>query len=232
MIRVGVVSDSHGDLRSLEACMLKAKAIAAQQIAAEKYKEIVEEQLKLEGMEKYEIKTGLHKNEATGKVEYGIYKEVTAEWMKQQGVITQLETGVRKYLDMQVRLSKEEKAILASIGIQGTEVLEGSIAAAEKKLQELQNDFKNATTDAQRADLEKKIATQQKEVERMNNRKGNGSGVKDPYLEMLQKRKAAYAKYARWSQSEDEVVRKAASKEQWILGSTQQGSNRADSGRS
>lgn len=197
----------------VEACMLKAKAIAAQQIAAEKYKEIVEEQLKLEGMEKYEIKTGLHKNEATGKVEYGIYKEVTAEWMKQQGVITQLETGVRKYLDMQVRLSKEEKAILASIGIQGTEVLEGSIAAAEKKLQELQNDFKNATTDAQRADLEKKIATQQKEVERMNNRKGNGSGVKDPYLEMLQKRKAAYAKYARWSQSEDEVVRKAASKE-------------------
>ena len=195
----------------VEACMLKAKALAAQQIASEKYKEILEEQLKLEGMEKYETKTGLHKNEATGKVEYGVYKEVTAEWQKQQGVITKLEAGVRKYLDMQVRLSKEEKAVLASIGIQGTEVLEGSIAAAEKQLQKLQNDFKNATTDAQRADLAKKIAAQQKEIERMSNRKGSGSGEKkDPFLEKLKEYKEAFAKYSKWVQSEDATVRAAA----------------------
>ena len=201
----------------VEACMLKAKALAAQQIASEKYKEILEEQMKLEGIEKYETKTGLHKNEATGKVEYGVYKTVTDEWIKQQGVITKLEQGVKKYLEMQVSLSREEQAILAGIGQTG-KVAETSLTAAQKRLARLQQQYNDAATDAERHSLAKKIAEEQKKINQLQLKTKTSGGnsdktPKDPYLEMLQKRKTLYAKYSKWVQSEDEVVRKAASKE-------------------
>lgn len=208
----------------VEAFMLRAKANAAMATASEKYKEIVEEQLKLDGIQQYEYSTGLFKNEKTGKVEYGVHKEVTQEWLKQNAVVTKLQAGVQKYVDMVVKLNAQEKAILAQIGQQTNKAVEGSVAAAEKELQRLQGLYKNAATSAERAKLKKEIEAQQKIVDSMslNPNGGSGSGrgrgsgtgkTEDPYKKMLDERKALYAKYSKWAQSEDETVRAAAEKE-------------------
>lgn len=208
----------------VEAFMLRAKANAAMATASEKYKEIVEEQLKLDGIQQYEYSTGLYKNEKTGKVEYGVHKEVTQEWLKQNAVVTKLQAGVQKYVNMVVELNAQEKAILAQIGQQTNKVVEGSVAAAEKELQRLQGLYKNAATSAERAKLKKEIEAQQKIVDSMslNPKGGSGSGsgrgsgtgkTEDPYKKMLDERKALYAKYSKWAQSEDETVRAAADKE-------------------
>ena len=204
----------------VEAFMLRAKANAAMATASEKYKEIVEEQLKLDGIQQYEYSTGLFKNEKTGKVEYGVHKEVTQEWLKQNAVITKLQAGVQKYVDMVVELNAQEKAILAQIGQQTNKVVEGSVAAAEKELQRLQGLYKNAATSAERSKLKKEIEAQQKIVDSMslNPKSGSGSGsgtgkTEDPFKKMLDERKALYAKYSKWAQSEDETVRAAADKE-------------------
>ena len=204
----------------VEAFMLRAKANAAMATASEKYKEIVEEQLKLDGIQQYEYSTGLYKNEKTGKVEYGVHKKVTQEWLKQNAVVTKLQAGVQKYVDMVVELNAKEKAILAQIGQQTNKAVEGSVAAAEKELQRLQGLYKNAATSAERAKLKKEIEAQQKIVDSMSlnpkggNGRGSGTGkTEDPYKKMLDERKALYAKYSKWAQSEDETVRAAADKE-------------------
>ena len=208
----------------VEAFMLRAKANAAMATASEKYKEIVEEQLKLDGIQQYEYSTGLFKNEKTGKVEYGVHKEVTQEWLKQNAVVTKLQAGVQKYVNMVVELNAQEKAILAQIGQQTNKAVEGSVAAAEKELQRLQGLYKNAATSAERAKLKKEIEAQQKIVDSMSlnpkggSGRGSGSGsgagkTEDPYKKMLDERKALYAKYSKWAQSEDETVRAAADKE-------------------
>lgn len=206
----------------VEAFMLRAKANAAMATASEKYKEIVEEQLKLDGIQQYEYSTGLFKNEKTGKVEYGVHKEVTQEWLKQNAVVTKLQAGVQKYVDMVVELNAQEKAILAQIGQQTNKAVEGSVAAAEKELQRLQGLYKNAATSAERAKLKKEIEAQQKIVDSMSLNPKGGSGsdsgrgtgkTEDPFKKMLDERKALYAKYSKWAQSEDETVRAAADKE-------------------
>ena len=204
----------------VEAFMLRAKANAAMATASEKYKEIVEEQLKLDGIQQYEYSTGLFKNEKTGKVEYGVHKEVTQEWLKQNAVVTKLQAGVQKYVDMVVKLNAQEKAILAQIGQQTNKAVEGSVAAAEKELQRLQGLYKNAATSAERAKLKKEIEAQQKIVDSMSlnpkggSGRGSGTGkTEDPFKKMLDERKALYAKYSKWAQSEDETVRAAADKE-------------------
>ncbi len=202
----------------VEAFMLRAKAQAAMATASEKYKEIVEEQLKLDGIQKYKYTTGLFKNEQTGKTEYGVHKEITQEYLEQSAKITKLQAGVRKYVDMVVQLNAEEQAILASIGQRTNEVVAGSLNEAERELQRLQSLYRDAATEVERNDLAKQIAAQQRKVDAMslnNKAKGNGGNgkgdKKDPYEEMLNQRKALYAKYTKWVQSEDETVRQAAS---------------------
>lgn len=206
----------------VEAMMLRAKANAAMATASEKYKEIVEEQLKLDGIQQYKYTTGLFKNEQTGQVEYGVHKEITQEWLEQNAVITKMQAGVKKYLDMVVELNAQEKAILAQIGQSTNAVVEGSLNAAEKELQRLQKLYRNAATDQERANLKKQIEAQQKLVDSMslntNKKSGNGGGnttekEEDPYKKMLEERKALYAKYSKWAQSEDETVRAASDKE-------------------
>jgi hypothetical protein len=207
----------------IEAFMLRAKANAAMATASEKYKEIVEEQLKLDGIQQYEYSTGLFKNEKTGKVEYGVHKEVTQEWLKQNAVVTKLQAGVQKYVDMVVELNAQEKAILAQIGQQTNKAVEGSVRAAERELQRLTDLYNTAANDKERAKFAKQIEAQQKIVDRLSlnqrgGKGGSGSGsgagkTEDPFKKMLDERKALYAKYSKWAQSEDETVRAAADKE-------------------
>ncbi len=106
------------------------------------------------------------------------------------------------------------------MGNAATDVIDGSLQAAENELTRLQNLYKRAATDVERNDLAKQIEAQQNIVESMSlKQKGskNGGGksdtTKDPYAEMLAQRKALYAKYSKWVQSEDATVREAAATE-------------------
>ena len=206
----------------IEAFILRAKAMAAQQIAAEKYKDIVEETLKLDGIQQYEYTTGLFKNEKTGKVEYGVHKEIRQEWAEQNSKITKMQAEVAKYTDLQVQLTAQEKAIIASLGVGTKEIVEGSYAAAEQEVQRLRTLYNRAATDAERASIAIQLRTAEANAERLkykNSKGGNGGNTtttnndKDAYAEMLAQRKALYSKYSKWVQSEDETVRNAANTE-------------------
>lgn len=54
-------------------------------------------------------------------------------------------------VEQQVKFTAEEQAILASIGNQAGQVVEGSVAAAEKELQRLRGLYNDAATDAERS---------------------------------------------------------------------------------
>ncbi len=199
----------------VESLMLRAKATAAASMASDKYKEIIKKQQELEGMSKFkkELSIDMDGNSVWLEVVNDEYIETEKELKKLQG-------EAKKFIDMQVQLTKEEQAILAQIGQGAGKVVEGSVAAAEKELQRLQGLYKNAATDAERSKLKKEIEAQQKIVDSMslNPKGGSGSGSgtdkkEDPFKKMLDERKALYAKYSKWAQSEDETVRAAADKE-------------------
>lgn len=77
----------------------------------------------------------------------------------------------------------------------------------------MQELYKKAGSDQERASLKKQIEAQQKEVNRISLSSGNGSKQNDPYLDMLTKRKEKYADYLKWVTSKDETLRKAANTE-------------------
>lgn len=74
----------------------------------------------------------------------------------------------------------------------------------------MQELYKKAGSDKERASLKKQIEAQQKEVNRISL---TSKKEKDPYLEMLTKRKEKYADYLKWVTSKDETLRKAANTE-------------------
>lgn len=201
----------------VEACILKAKALAAQNLAAEKYKEILTKQAEYEGMS--DKVTRIITNQyggvaATYEVENTAKKDLKKE-------IDAMKAEADSFIKQQVQFSKEEQAILAEIGQGAKGVVAGSVNEAEQELSRLQKLYKNAATDAERDKLYRQIEEQQKKVDKLNRKStgtgggGNGSGStpKDPFVEMLNNRRDAYKKYATWMQSEDATVRAAATKE-------------------
>lgn len=103
-----------------------------------------------------------------------------------QEELKKLQGEATKLINMQVQLTKKEQAILAQIG-QGA----GKVVEAQQKIVDSMS---------------------------LNPKGGSGSGsgagkTEDPFKKMLDERKALYAKYSKWAQSEDETVRAAADKE-------------------
>ena len=199
----------------VEALMLRAKATAAASMASDKYKEIIKKQQEIDAMPD---KVTKYIPSANGRGYYADF--INDDKIDAQEELKKLQGEATKFINMQVQLTKEEQAILAQIGQGAGKVVEGSVAAAEKELQRLQGLYKNAATDAERSKLKKEIEAQQKIVDSMslNPKGGSGSGsgagkTEDPFKKMLDERKALYAKYSKWAQSEDETVRAAADKE-------------------
>lgn len=198
----------------VKACILKAKALAAQNLATEKYEKIIKKQAELEAIPKYVNKQEYYQQGTGGQwktrnvtVENKDYKKVETE-------LRQLETESNALIEQQIKFTEKEKAILAGIGNQAGKVVAGSVEAAEKELSRLQELYKKAATDAERADLKTKIETQKKAVSKISLSSGSGDkGSNDPYLDSLNKRKAKYAEYLKWVTSKDDTVRQAANTE-------------------
>lgn len=201
----------------VEACILKAKALAAQNLAAEKYQEIIKKQAEIDAMP-----DTVSQFVQTSSGQYGYYIEVAnSAKARAKQELTEMQDAAKTLIEQQTQFTAQEQAILAQIGNQAGQVVEGSVAAAEKELQRLRGLYNDAATDAERSKLARQIAAQQKEVDRLSLKTssggsggsgGNGNN-KDPFAEQLAQRKTLYEKYLKWITSSDETVRNAAASE-------------------
>lgn len=194
----------------VEACMLKAKALAAQNIAAEKYEKIIKKQAELDATPRYEWKTEYYQQGMGGQWRARSVQKETNEYRKIKEELDQLNSEAKTLISQQLEFTTQEKGLLKQIGNQAGQIIAGSVEAAEKELARLQELYKKAGSDKERASLKKQIEAQQKEVNRISL---TSKKEKDPYLEMLTKRKEKYADYLKWVTSKDETLRKAANTE-------------------
>ena len=194
----------------VEAMMLRAKATATSELAIEKYKAVIEAQNKLDATPKaYVSKKGTY-TDGYGVKRKGTVLKKSDTWKEAEETLEKAEAEYNKLINLQVNFTQQEKQILAQIGNQAGQIIAGSVEAAEKELARLQELYKKAGSDKERASLKKQIEAQQKEVNRISL---TSKKEKDPYLEMLTKRKEKYADYLKWVTSKDETLRKAANTE-------------------
>lgn len=194
----------------VEACILKAKALATQNMAAEKYEKIIKKQAELDATPQYEWKTEYYQQGTGGQWRARSVQKETKEYRKIKEELDQLNSDAKTLISQQLEFTTQEKGLLKQIGNQAGQIIAGSVEAAEKELARLQELYKKAGSDKERASLKKQIEAQQKEVNRISL---TSKKEKDPYLEMLTKRKEKYADYLKWVTSKDETLRKAANTE-------------------
>lgn len=182
------------------ACIAKAKALAAQNLASEKYEAILKKQAEIDAMPD---KTSIYVQTSSFGTGYWVEGENTAK-KKAKQELAEMQKNANALIQQQIKFTQEEQAYLKKIGMQAGQVVAGSVEAAEKELSRLRDLYKKAGTDAERNSLAKKIATQEAEVERLSYKssskggKSGGSGsksTKDPYAEELKKRKELYSDF-------------------------------------
>lgn len=198
----------------IEACLERAKALAVQELAVEKYKEVLKAQQELEATPKaYVSKKGTYKD-GYGVEREGVIIEKSSNWKKAEEAVAKAEREYNALISQQVEFTAKEREILDSIGAGANKVAEGSIEALEKTISELRKKYKEATTDKERAELLAKIKEQEALLKKMD-LSGTSSKTtqKDPFTEQLEARKKKYTEYYNWVNSKDEVVRNAAQTE-------------------
>lgn len=213
----------------IEACLERAKALAVQELAVEKYKEVLKAQQELEATPKTKLQRGGYYTDG-----YGVKRKTNAvievtnpEWEKAEEAVAKAEREYNALISQQVEFTAKEREILDSIGAGANKVAEGSIDALEKTISELRKKYKEATTDKERAELLAKIKEQEALLKKMD-LSGTSSKTtqKDPFTEQLEARKKKYTEYYNWVNSKDEVVRNAAKAE--FAGLLKEGSSYLD----
>lgn len=204
----------------IEACLERAKALAVQELAVEKYKEVLKAQQELEA------KKGTYKD-GYGVERKGVIIEKSRDWKKAEDAVAKAEREYNALINQQVEFTAKEREILDSIGGGADKVAEGSIEALEKTISKLRAKYKEATTDKERAELLAKIKEQEALLKKMD-LSGTSSKTtqKDPFTEQLEARKKKYTEYYNWVNSKDEVVRNAAKAE--FAGLLKEGSSYLD----
>lgn len=213
----------------IEACLERAKALAVQELAVEKYKEVLKAQQELEATPKTKLQRGGYYTDG-----YGVKRKTNAvievtnpEWEKAEEAVAKAEREYNALISQQVEFTAKEREILDSIGAGANKVAEGSIEALEKTISELRKKYKEAITDKERAELLAKIKEQEALLKKMD-LSGTSSKTtqKDPFTEQLEARKKKYTEYYNWVNSKDEVVRNAAKAE--FAGLLKEGSSYLD----
>lgn len=200
----------------IEACLQRAKALAVQELAVEKYKEVLQAQQELEATPKTKLQRGGYYTDG-----YGVKRKTNAvievtnpEWKKAEDAVAKAEREYNALIDQQVEFTAKEREILASIGAGSEKVVEGSIAALEDSISKLRAKYKEAATDTERADLLAKIKEQEALLKKVDLSGTNSkTAQKDPFTEQLEARKKKYTEYYKWVNSKDEIVRNAAKTE-------------------
>lgn len=208
----------------IEACLERAKALAVQELAVEKYKEVLKAQQELEATPKAYVSK---KGTGYGVERKGVIIEKSRDWKKAEDAVAKAEREYNALINQQVEFTAKEREILDSIGGGADKVAEGSIEALEKTISKLRAKYKEATTDKERAELLAKIKEQEALLKKMD-LSGTSSKTtqKDPFTEQLEARKKKYTEYYNWVNSKDEVVRNAAKAE--FAGLLKEGSSYLD----
>ena len=210
----------------IEACLERAKALAVQELAVEKYKEVLKAQQELEATPKAYVLKRTYKG-GYGVERKGVIIEKSRDWKKAEDAVAKAEREYNALINQQVEFTAKEREILDSIGGGADKVAEGSIEALEKTISKLRAKYKEATTDKERAELLAKIKEQEALLKKMD-LSGTSSKTtqKDPFTEQLEARKKKYTEYYNWVNSKDEVVRNAAKAE--FAGLLKEGSSYLD----
>jgi hypothetical protein len=199
----------------IEACLQRAKALAVQELAVEKYKEVLQAQQELEATPKaYVSKKGTY-TDGYGVQRKGVVLEKSSNWQKAEAAVEKAEREYEALVRQQVEFSDKEREILASIGAGSEQIAESSIAALEKTISALKTKYKEAATDTERTALLKQIQEQEALLKKMDLTATDTGGdkEKDPFTEKLEQRKKKYQEYANWLNSTNEDIRNSAKTE-------------------
>lgn len=199
----------------IEACLQRAKALAVQELAVEKYKEVLQAQQELEATPKaYVSKKGTY-TDGYGVQRKGVVLKKSSNWQKAEAAVEKAEREYEALVRQQVEFSDKEREILASIGAGSEQIAEGSIAALEKTISALKTKYKEAATDTERTALLKQIQEQEALLKKIDltATDTDGDKEKDPFTEKLEQRKKKYQEYANWLNSTNEDIRNSAKTE-------------------
>lgn len=199
----------------IEACLQRAKALAVQELAVEKYKEVLQAQQELEATPKaYVSKKGTY-TDGYGVQRKGVVLEKSSNWQKAEAAVEKAEREYEALVRQQVEFSDKEREILASIGAGSEKIAEGSIAALEKTISALKTKYKEAATDTERTALLKQIQEQEALLKKIDLTATDTGGdkEKDPFTEKLEQRKKKYQEYSNWLNSTNEDIRNSAKTE-------------------
>jgi hypothetical protein len=199
----------------IEACLQRAKALAVQELAVEKYKEVLQAQQELEATPKaYVSKKGTY-TDGYGVQRKGVVLEKSSNWKKAEAAVEKAEREYEALVRQQVEFSDKEREILAFIGAGAEKIAEGSIAALEKTISALKTKYKEAATDTERTALLKQIQEQEALLKKIDLTAADTGGdkEKDPFTEKLEQRKKKYQEYANWLNSTNEDIRNSAKTE-------------------
>ena len=197
----------------IESLVLRAKAMAAAELAAEKYKEAIQKQLELEKTPAKLKKTRTITDPELGTALYSYDYEVdNKDYSKLKSEKDKLEKEALDLFKKSAEFSEQEKKILKEIGVSANNITKGSITALENSISKLKEKYKDAATDKERANLLKQIKAQEKVLDKMD-QSDSSSSNKDTFKDKLDKRKKLYQDYFKWINSNDPILKKAADTE-------------------
>jgi hypothetical protein len=215
----------------IESQIMKAKSLAATELAAKKYKEALEKTMNVQEPNKYRG-TGANRGKTfdTGSLiqQFGRSQsadsllaagkiEINPAWEEYNKKVERSFADANKLFEQAAQFSLKEKEILEQIGQSLENITAGSITALENNITKLNEKYKLAKTDDAREALAKEIREQQALLEKIDVlQKTGGAGPAsggDPFLDILEARKKKYQEYYKWVNSGDQIVRKAAEQE-------------------
>lgn len=192
----------------VEAQIQKAKALAATQIAAEKFKELIQTELKIQETPKT-ILTGTQRG--FGPQPQSQQEIKTPALIKLEEEKKGIELEIQSLYEISDLADSTAKKIIKSIGGSGERILEGSVLSVEKSLSELNQRYKEAASDPERRVIAEQIKAEEAKLLSLQIERNNST--KDPFSEQLEKRKKLYQDYFNWINSNRPDLTEGARKE-------------------
>lgn len=195
----------------VESLIMRAKAMAAAELAAGKYKESLQKQLELEKTPAKVTKTQRVIDPETGMLlSSQDYQVDNDKYAKLKAEKDKLDKEGLELFKKAAEFSEQEKKVLKEIGVSANNITTGSILALEDSISKLRTKYKEAANDKERANLLKQIKAQEKVLDKMDQ---SDSSSKDVFKDKLDKRKKQYQEYFKWINSNDPILKKAAETE-------------------
>lgn len=196
----------------VESLIMRAKAMAAAELAAGKYKESLQKQLELEKTPAKVTKTQRVIDPETGMLlSSQDYQVDNDKYAKLKAEKDKLDKEGLELFKKAAEFSEQEKKVLKEIGVSANNITTGSILALEDSISKLRTKYKEAANDKDRASLLKQIKAQEKVLDKMD--QSDSSSNKDVFKDKLDKRKKQYQEYFKWINSNDPILKKMAETE-------------------